>query len=138
MFLRLDSCWNIKSFFRLGARRFHFPKYKTCFQNGFFFIFWTWKVTSWSGKSCWTLAKSANLCRFLDVRFQWNAYRCKNYTISISSKNLVRRSKVVFTNIESLPYSIQTGIIYVEISIETLIWFLGISKKKTLFFDTEH
>ena len=40
-----SSLLNYKKFFKLGARKFHFPKYKTFFQSEFFFIFPAWKFS---------------------------------------------------------------------------------------------
>ena len=41
---------NYKKFFKPGARKFHFSKYKKLFMSGFFFTFRARKVTSWNIK----------------------------------------------------------------------------------------
>ena len=44
---------NVLELFKLGARKFHFPRYKKFFQSSFFFFFRAQKVPSWNIRKIW-------------------------------------------------------------------------------------
>ena len=93
-----NSLLKYKKFFKLGARKFHFPKYKTFFQSGFFKIFLSskllpeiWEV-SWNIRNFFGVSVSPNIRKaffweniknFLILELEsfisWNVRKYKNF-----------------------------------------------------------